>query len=234
MRKRLLFRLVLPLLMAFGLSLYFHTICQAGGFFINLAATFVGILITVFYVDWIIKKRENEKWLATDKRIADRLRNLINATVSGIRSALGFSADILNESILQTLDPIAIHNEMMRVAENVIAPVVNQRVNALDQRGWKSLVMQNTNAHNGVLNFLNIFQTRLSPQQITDLLDLQEALAKTLFFYQVFPDLAGVPKEELPQMNNPPEELQKGFCEGTARDIKEILTLAKKLSQSLS
>lgn len=224
-------RLVLPLAFLFGLSLLIHREWPAEGFFLNLATEIVGILITISYVDWILKQHEKQRWQSTDKRIANRLRILLNATVSGIRDGLGFDPDIIDERVLMSQNPIAIHNESIRVAEHVISPVVYQRVRALDPRGWKSLATHITNAHNGTLAFLSAFQARLSPEQISDLLDLQEALSNSLTFYTVFHDLAGVPEDKLPQTRTPPAILQKSGYEATAKEIQTALALAKKLSQ---
>ena len=234
MKNGLLMRLVLPLLLVSFASIIIHIRWQAGGFFLNLATEIIGILITLLYVDWIIRQRERKKWLGTDERISNRLRILLNSTVSGIRDGLGFDIDILDQRVLSTLNPVAIHDEIMRVGKSVIAPIVHQRVSALDQRGWKSLTAHLVNAHNGALAFLTVFQTRLSPDQISDLLDLQEALEYSLTFYSIFPEMAGVPEDELPETRTPPEILQKSFYENTANDIVKILALSKKLSQSVA
>jgi hypothetical protein len=227
-------RLVLPLAFLFGLSLLIHGTWPADGFFLNLATEIVGILITIPYVDWILKQHETQRWLGADARIANRLRILLNSTVSGIRDGLGFSPDILDERFPVSKNLSAMHNEIIRIAEHVISPIVYQRVRALDPRGWKSLATHVANSHNGTLIFLNAFQARLSPEQISDLLDLQEALSSSLTFYTVFRDLAGVPENQLPQTRTPPEMLQQSGYEATAKDIQTALALVKKLSQSIT
>ncbi len=233
MTKSLWSRLVLPLVLLFGFALLVNEVWSAGGFFLNLATEVIGILITVSYVEWILKRHERQRWHSTDARITNRLRILLNSTVSSIRNGLGFSPDILDERVLASNDLIAIHNEIIRVAEHVVSPVVYQRVRALDPKGWKSLAAQITNAHNGTLMFFNAFQARMNPDQISNLLDLQETLSNILYFYMVFPDLAGVPENELPQTRTPPLVLQQSGCEGTAKDLQRVLALVKTLSQSI-
>ena len=225
--------LVLPLVLLFGLTIFIHRKWTDDSFFLNLSTEIVGIMITIFYVDWILRKHEKQRWLSTDVRIANRLRILLNATVSGIRDGLGFSPDILDEHILMSQNLVTIHNEIIRISEHVISPVVYQRICALDPRGWKSLSTHIANAHNGTIAFLNAFQVRLTPDQISDLLDLQEALSSSLFFYKTFYDLAGMQEEYLPPTRTPPVILQNSGYKDTANHIKSVLAIVKKLSQTI-
>jgi hypothetical protein len=233
MSKPLWMRLVLPLILFFGAAIFMNFVWEAQGFFLNLATELVGILITISYVDWILRHHEKLKWLPTDTRIANRLRILLNATISSIRSGLGFSDEVIDARVTATLNLVAIHKDIIRVAEQIIAPEALTRIQALNQDAWKSLARQIQNAHNGVLTFINVFQSRLSPDQICNLLDLQESLSNSLTYYTVFPDLMGVPEDKLPQTKTPPEMLQKFGCESTAKEIQKICELAKKLSESV-
>lgn len=226
--------LALPLVLLFGVVISIHTRWPADGFFLNLATEIIGILITIVYVDRIFKRHEMQRWLSTDTRIANRLRILLNAIVTGIRAGLGFGPEVLDEGCLVSKSPIAIHNEIIRIAEHVISPAVYHRVRALDSRGWKSLATQVANSHNGTLTFLNAFQARLSPEQTSDLLDLQEALSNSLIFYTVFPDLAGVTERDLPKTRTPPEVLQQSGYEATAKELQRVLALTKRISQSIT
>lgn len=194
MHKNLLPRLVLPLLALSGVAIALHAKWNADGFFLNLATELIGILITICYVDWILSQHEQQRWASTDERIANRLRVLLNGTVSGLRSGLGFGIEVLDQRVWATLDAYAMHKDVMRVGEHVIAPAALSRIQGLDQKGWVSLARYIQDAHNGVLTFLNAFQARLSPDQISDILDLQEALATSLSYYSTFPDIMGVPR----------------------------------------
>lgn len=234
MIKSLWSRLILPLVILFGIAVLIHREWSADGFFLNLATEIVGILITISYVAWIIKQNEKQRWLSTDTRITNRLRILINATVSGIRDGLGINHDILNERVMASGNFIEMHNEIIRIAEHVISPVVLQRIQSLDSTGWKSLATHVANSHNGTLTFLNVLQSRLSPEQISDLLDLQESLSNSLTFYTIFHELAGVPDDQLPETRTNPKVLQQSGYESTSIELQRALALAKSLSQSVS
>ncbi|MEW6674207.1 MAG: hypothetical protein AB1427_21135 [Thermodesulfobacteriota bacterium] len=229
----LLKRLALPLLVVFGLAIAAHFAWDGDGFFLNLSTELLGILITICYVDWILRRHEQRQWKSTDERIANRLRILLNATISGLRTGLGFGTDVLDQRVASSLDPYAMHKDVMRIGEHVIAPAARSRVQALDQNGWTMLVRQIRNAHDGVSTFLNVFQSRLTPEQISGILDLQEALVSSLTYYTAFPDIMGVPVDELPQTRTPPELLQQFGCESTVKELEKICLLAKKLSESV-
>ena len=58
MNRHLVTQLVLPLVAATALAVLVHLWWSADGFFLNLAAGFVGSLVTVGYIDWILRRHE--------------------------------------------------------------------------------------------------------------------------------------------------------------------------------
>jgi len=231
MSRILLTRLVLPLVGIFAGSIAVHLYWSAGGFFINVAAGIFCTLVTVCYVDWTLRRHERERWQSTDTRIANRLRVFLNATVSGIRDGIGFGPEILGD--LSPYDPITIHRAAMIAAEGIIAPALEQRIKALDQVGWESLARQIQNSHNGLLSFFAAFQARLAPEQIALLLDLQESLSQSVTYWNTFPDVMGVPEDQLPPKKTPGQVLQAEGCALAATALRKSLGLAKKLSATL-
>ena len=88
MTKSLWLRLALPLALLAVAGIWLNTIQPMDGFFLNLATELLGIIVTVAYVDWVLKAHEREVWRGTSTRIEQRLRVLSNSTVSGLRSSL--------------------------------------------------------------------------------------------------------------------------------------------------
>jgi hypothetical protein len=64
--RRLLFRLVLPLIGLALLTVILAWPLKSVDILTNLLVEIIGILITVLYVDWILRSRENEKWKNAD------------------------------------------------------------------------------------------------------------------------------------------------------------------------
>lgn len=96
MKRRLLTQPALLLLAAAAASLLVSKYWSLDGFFVNIAAGFIGSLVTIFYVDLILKRHENDRWRATDLRIAALLRHLATKTITGIRTSFGYGTDVFD------------------------------------------------------------------------------------------------------------------------------------------
>lgn len=55
------------------------------GLWMNLGTEFLGILVTVFYVDWIVDRHERQQWRATDDHIRRQLRYLVADLILTLR-----------------------------------------------------------------------------------------------------------------------------------------------------
>lgn len=230
MNRRLITQLVLPLVAATTLAVLVHLRWPADGFFLNLAAGFVGSLVTVGYIDWILRRHERERWREADSRIGARLSKLASATITGIRVSFGYGTEVFDRRTMTTGSPDLMRKEVLRVAAHVLSPTAEASVAALNQDQWKALVayLQGVSAECGVL--LDRFGHRLEPKPIAVVLDLQQHLESAQTFWRVFPDIAGVPVAQLPKTNTPPDELQDAWCDLTAKDVRKVLELSAKLS----
>lgn len=231
MQPALVRRLVVPLACVALLSGGLHMYRPADGFFLNLATEVVGILITVAYVDWILRHHEEERWSGTEARIATRLQQFASSTVTGIRVAFGFKTDVFDHSVLEAGNPREMTREVMRVAEHVLMPAAGVRVVALDPAGWKNLCLHLQTMSLEAGKLLDRFGGRLKPGAVETLLDIQQALDSAQTFWRVFPDVAGVPPEQLPKTKTPAEDLQASWNNLTARELRKILLGAKMLSE---
>lgn len=234
MNRRQLLQIALPLVALTSGALLVHLRWPADGFFLNLAAGFVGSLVTVGYIDWILRRHEKDRWKDAHSRIDTRLRTLASGTITGIRTSFGYGMEVFDRRTMESTDAIAMRAEVLRVARDVLSPNAEARVAALDRAQWKSLVghLQHSSAECGVI--LDRFGHRLDPATMTVVLDLQASLESAQIFWRVFPDIAGVPAVDLPNTSTPPEELQAAWCDLTARDIRSVLNLASELSSRTS
>lgn len=232
MNRRLFTQLVVPLLGAAALSSLIHLRWPADGFFLNLAAGFVGSLVTVGYVDWVLRRHESERWKEADSRINARLSKLASATITGIRTSFNFGTEIFDRIALATGDPEVMRREVLRVATHVLSPAAEAKVKALNQAQWKTFAshLHQASMECGVM--LDRFGHRLEPKTLSAIMDLQQYLESAQIFYRTFPDIAGVPVAQLPKTSTPPEDLQSAWCELTAADIRRVLELAVTLSSA--
>lgn len=233
MSRGLLLRLVLPLLAVFGLAVFAHTCWPADGFFLNLATEIIGIGFTVGYVDWVLRKHRQEEWHPADARIGKRLRVLLNRVIAGIRDGLRHDYDLMDSLMLLSHDPIRMHKETLRLAVDVMAPTIAQRVRSLDQDGWTTLAVHISDSREDIKIALTFFQNRLRQDQVAYLLDLEEALASSLAYYHVFPELTGVAKDRSPKTKSAPEQLQRVGCDIAIKCLHRAVDLARRLSETL-
>jgi hypothetical protein len=82
-------RLLLPLTLAFILSVVLHRQWGWDGFFINLSTTIIDIAVTVFYVDYVLKKFETDKYLGSRKRTKIQLKKFVKFAFNNLRGAVG-------------------------------------------------------------------------------------------------------------------------------------------------
>jgi len=229
MRKALLLKLALPLLVLASATIWFHFRTDTDGFLLNLATELIGITITIAYVDWVLKAHEKKVWMGTSVRIAERLRTLANASVSGLRSSLGFGADILDDAIIQSGDLGKINKEVMRIGLHVLQPRLRTRLEALDVQGWRALAAHLQGTWGEAERLLQ-FGHRLESEDIELLFDLQEEAQSALTFWRTFPDIAGVPDEDLPPTNSNTRELKSALNDITAEALARFIDVARAIS----
>ncbi len=228
--NRLVTQLVLPLVAATAMAALVHLRWPADGFFLNLAAGFVGSLVTVGYIDWILRRHERDRWKETDSKIQARLSKLALATITEIRTSFGYGTEVFDPLAMITRSPEVMRKEVLRVAIHVLSPTAEARIAALNQEQWRSFAasLQRASVECGVL--LDRFGHRLEPKTMAAVLDLQQHLESAQTFWQVFPDVAGVPVAQLPKMKSSPEEMQAAWSGLAARDIRRVLDLSTLLS----
>lgn len=235
MNRSIFTQLVIPLIAVAALSALVHLIWPADGFFLNLSAGFIVSLVTVLYVNWILRRHETERWKGADSRIQARLNKLASTTITGIRTSFGYGTEVFDPKVFDrvamlTNSPEVMRKELLRVVDHVLYPTAEARIAALNQEQWKSFAahLQQASADCGAL--LDRFGHRLEPNTIAAVLDLQEHLDLAQTFWQIFPDVAGVPVANLPKMNTSPEHIQTAIYTRTAQDTRRVLKLATALS----
>jgi hypothetical protein len=228
--NRLVTQLVLPLVAATALSSLVHLGWPADGFFLNLAAGFVGSLVTVGYIDWILRLHERERWKESDSRIQARLSKLASVAITEVRTSLGYGTGVFDRVPTGFGSAELMRKEVLRFASHLILPTAEARIAALDQKQLRSFAVkpQRVSAECGVI--LDRCGHRLGPETIAVALGLQQHLESAQTFWRVFPDVAGVPVAQLPKMKGSCEEMQTVWCGLAARDIRRVLELSIVLS----
>lgn len=234
MNRNIIKRLVIPLLILITASCILHSVIDNDSFFINLATELIGIIITIVYVDWIIKLNDKQQWEEAEKRISSRIRLFINASITNTRVSLGFDTDIFDYAKINSSDINVINSELIRITKEILEPTTKVRINAFEQGDWR-LFSQNVNSiGQEAEKMLTIFGEKLSPKQYALLIDIQDLVRNTLAHYLIFPDIAGVPDELLPQTRTPAPVLKQVINHNTSKGLRELLVKVRELSETLS
>jgi hypothetical protein len=232
-RRSLILPVVLPLLVLSVVTLVVHKWWDLDGLLVNLSATFLGILATVAYVDWIIRSHEERAWAESQARIDDRLLRFVNALTSSIRVSLGFPMSVLGPAALSG-DPHLAHKEVMRVSREVLEPGALDRITSFSPADWAALDQQLSRGWLEAESLLLNFHGRLGPHRYEKLMAAQDALQGARIFYSIFPDLAGVQAAEVPRTRTPAADLQHEGCRSTAEAVRTLLTVTRELAQVLA
>jgi hypothetical protein len=198
-----------------------------------MAAGLIGILVTVSYVHWMLKWHQEQAWRTVDTQIQSRIQVFLNSLLSGLRSALGFDLDILDERVMRSMDPILMSREVMRIGAEVIAPSVRNRLDILTPDQWRRLAQHLHSSFQQITRIMDAFGSRLRPKHYSSLLEIQNELRAAMTFYEVFPDMAGVPEHMLPRSKTPPEVLKRQGYESTAHHIRKVIHDVVELDCSL-
>lgn len=227
MRDRWLWKtLILPLgLGSLGL-VGLHSVLPLGGLWVNLAASFLTIIVTVLYVDRTLEHRDRMRWAGPSKLLSARLGVLSASTITNLRGPLGFRPPRIT-----VVDVLAMQREYLSHCQTTIEPGVIASLQGLDVAGWKKLADGLQTAYVNVQNDLSLFGNRFNPRELELVMALQNHLLSALLPYETFPDLLGVPNHLLPKGNADTVFLKDFHTNLVASEIRATLKTCRELGQ---
>ena len=226
-------KLYIPISLAFLVTLILGLVFPWRGILINFAAAFFGILITVGYVDFVIREHEKSRWHATRKRIDSRIESVATGSATQFRFAYGFGADIYNLDCSVMLDAKKRRAETIRITDNILAPSTPSKIRALDTKKWKWLTKQMQITWQGADRILEVYGGKLKPDLYSMILDLQEKMWMIKSAYDTFPDLIGIPDEVLRKEGSNAIETKNAYLELIEKDVLDIFRLSTSILKVL-
>ncbi len=232
----MLTRLVLPLGAAASISIVL-SICSPEpwrGLLVNLSATFLGSVITVFYVDEVLRRNEEHRWKTVMGHVGRQVNILANQCVSSFRSALGLPLPPFWDDPDLANSPPRMREAICHVAEIQVLPSLNE-MQDMDQDDWRNLANNMRGVIANCERVLALFGRNLDPLIMTLVLDLHEKATSVLTPYTVLPDLLGVPADEMkPNLRGESSvPLVRGFVSGAIRDAEMLLTICIALLREI-
>jgi hypothetical protein len=197
---------------------------------VNLAATFLGSIVTVFFVEAILRRGEEQRWKRFRGHVGKQVTNLANATASSIRSALGISLPDSWMDLGRANDPVQMRQMMIGLIEQELLPAISGLA-YMDQSKWRILAQNLRNCVQNCGFLLSLFGPRMDAETAALILDLQEKAREVLIPYDILPDLLGVPFEQL-KPNRRGESsvpIVKAMLQRAVWNSEQLLTICAKL-----
>jgi len=193
------------------------------GLFTNLATTFLGILLTVCYVDYILRRHDKERWAATTARIESRIQSFAEITSASFRTAFHIDYHVIR--MWKMGERRSARTEIIRLIREVLLPQVDAKVPAIDQKGWTSLRAQLKQIVPWLDHLITAFGNRLDPEVFSLILKIEDHINNIWGFTKTFFDAIGVPDSDL-QTKKPHGEAiadRRAMESVIAGDVKQIL-----------
>jgi len=206
-------KLILPLSLLTILSLFINHFLSYYGFFINLSTELISIIITILYVDYIIKKRESENWNLVEKRISEELKRftnmIISSTNSFIAKDLDFSKYLIEIKYLDEPHDIDYFSKVLiDFTETFILPTISEKINILTIDDFKIIINKYNDYYKDLDRLFTLFDSKLTSLQYEQLLLVQVNLRELTSFNFLLTAIAstseksGISLSEMMQAHN--------------------------------
>ena len=226
--------LVLPFVTAAAVSVFVST--RVGepwkGLTVNMAAAFLGSIVTVFYVDVILRRNQEARWARVRSKVFIRLERVSNATISSVRSAFGVQPP--DALALDPMNLALMRREILQLAEQTLRPALFG-IEKMNQRDWKILAANLQGSVQEIDRLLTLFWRSLDADYTLLLLQIQENALAILTSYSIFPDIFGVPKESLPRKldGSSSVPIQRAQYQLASDDVEKLLSTCSRLLRAL-
>lgn len=236
MKHFLLTVLVLPLSLGAAL-LILGSLCATEpwrSLLVNLAAGLIGSMVTVFYVEKIIRRNEQHEWMKVMGHIGRQVNILANGTTSSIRLALGLPLPTSSLDLEVLNHPRRMRARMLALIERQLLPNIN-RLAEMNQKGWHTFANNMVNSVKDAERILSLFSRNLEPAIMGRVLDIHEKATALVLQYQTFPDMLGVPLSQL-KPNNRGESsvpLFKAIYKLIVQDAEQLLKICANLLREI-
>lgn len=167
---------------------------------VNLAAGLVGSIITVFYVEQIIRRNEQRELTKVMGHIGRQVNILANGTTSSIRLALRLRMPLPPGESDAVGDARAMRAMMLDLIESRLLPGVSG-LSQMNKDDWRIFANNMVGSIKDAERILSLFSRSLDPTVAGLILDIHEKARALLLQYQTWPDMLGVPFAEMKPNN---------------------------------
>lgn len=193
--------MVIPLVFLAGISFWISTKYQRD-IFVNVATDFISIIITVLYVDWVMKLYDENKWNTPDLYIKSECGSLGHGFISDVVENLG-----LSKSVFPVIDPknFSLQNtqlEIIQRAKNLKIEDFDKSLMSFNVNQWLKLNEAIRLNHEKADKLLELFFVRTNPTELTSLFEFRKKCSNITDTYSLFKYMLGMPLHKLPPLKD--------------------------------
>jgi hypothetical protein len=244
----LLKRLVLPLavLAIFSIIVRFFIIKQSfyitcKALFLNLGVTFLGIIITLSYVNWILNEHENRKWKDVQISIHNRIKRYLIGTIITFRVSFGFDLNVYSSDFIESFDLTDSYTdispelceEIINIGENVLRPVISSSIKSMNQQEWIQFAKNVEVLQKEIVRIVDLFlfANKIEPKLFSDLLQIEDEIDAFIKFYYAVPNFYGLPDEKI--SNKKTLKYKSDLYDNMGKYIDNIISLTVGLIKKM-
>ena len=201
------------------------------GILTNLAATFIGILITVLYVEYILRKHEEQRWAPAKALISKNVSNFAIVSSAMFRVVFGMGSDIFNSAVIDVNDPQSLRLEMIRALQENVLPSVDEGVHKMSNAKWKTLAIHFELVQERGDRLLQQYSARMSPEMLGHVMSLQDEIATLVGINGWLSDVIGSPWAGPKGLED--RALEKFIGSGIKRVCEASIALMRELDSPL-
>jgi hypothetical protein len=228
---------MLPLLVAAIIALVVGYFVSWQGLFINLFTTFIGILLTVFYVDIILREHDQHRWSTVTTKVNQRIVPFANRIISEFGSMfVSAKAPMYQTSEVLSGDEVRTEREVIRAAKFLLIPALPAAIEKMDQSNWKALMNTLSTIYREADELIDRFQSKMTPELLSAVLEIQDQIDNVSARYSLVPDILGVSDQELRMRNKAANQigLKHFFNKETSGNMITIINSAATLLEILT
>ena len=198
-----------------------HQFWNADGFWLNLSTEFIGIVVTVWIVDRIVKRQADAEWLQADQRIQKRLDMLVCNILIEITSWVRIRKEKHSPRDENSpLEPWLASDDIMAGMAGLEVEFIAAGLECLGHSRISDFRHRLTSEMNEVQQFTDRHRDRLKATELSSLLALEDSLQAALVTLAVMQNYCS--DEGLPVSER--EQLGLSRCaEGASLQLRDAL-----------
>jgi hypothetical protein len=196
-RRSLFLWLALPLLL---LSVIFLISSNSNpqSILLNIGTDFISIIFTVFYVDWVLKSNENDRWKNARFLITSEVGSFAQGTITSVLEMLDLEKEIIPDGIPTSPRQLQLH--ILDQVKNLEISRLELKLDQFDETRWLGFIATIREKQQRSISIFNQFENRMEPEEMEIYLKFRGLFSNIISTYELFHDFLGVPLDNLPNV----------------------------------